>query len=270
MMPAIATQAMEISNDPECSISEFSTVVERDSVLATDILALANSAMYSPKVPVVSLTQAVFSIGFQQCRNMIMASSMSALMNDMDLEAEWARESLCRHGYTTGILAVKINRALNLGMLGEEFTAGLIHDFGRMLFVLCFPEDFQKVDSLAFEEEMPSLIHTEEAVLEVNHCELGAWLLQSNGLPELLVDVVRFHHQPECANAKRVTYLTAVCDHMANHLQRHRCAQPYDISSNPFIQGLEETGVRNAASKIDNISQAIMEQALVEVDQLIA
>jgi HD-like signal output (HDOD) protein len=187
----------------------------------------------------------------------------------MDLSEQWARESLCRHGYTTGLLAVKINRALNLGILGEELTAGLIHDFGRMLFILCFPDEFQQVDDLAFDEEMPTVLATEEAVLHVNHCELGAWLLQSNGLPDALVEVVLFHHQPELARDARLTYLTAVCDHMANHVQRHGSTRPYDIQTNPFVQGLENSGVRSATSKIADISELIMESALNEADQFI-
>ena len=267
MVPAIATRALEISNDPECSIEEFCTVVQKDPMLATNTLTLANSAMYSPKVPVASLSQAVFNIGFQQCRNLIMASSMSALMKDMDLGEEWAQESLCRHGYATGLLAVKINRALNIGILGEEFTAGLIHDFGRMLFVLCFPDEFRKFDDLAFEEETQSVLATEEAILQVNHCELGAWLLQSNGLPEVLVEVVRFHHQPELATDTRLTYLIAVCDHMANHLHRHGSTQSYDLETNPFIQGLEDSGVRFATSRVADIAGFIMESTLVESDQ---
>src|SRR5579871_1883711 len=77
MLPAIATQALEVAKDPNCSITEFAAVVERDATLAADILRLSNSILFAASKNVLNLHQAVVRIGFRQCKNLILASSFS-------------------------------------------------------------------------------------------------------------------------------------------------------------------------------------------------
>lgn len=91
MVPAVAVQALEITNDPECSINQFVSVVERETTLAADILSIANSSIYAPGKPILSLSQAVIRLGFQQCRNLILSSSVSTLMKKLPLGEEWIR-----------------------------------------------------------------------------------------------------------------------------------------------------------------------------------
>jgi hypothetical protein len=46
MLPAVAVKALAIARDPDCSIREFVSVVERDTKLASDILSMANSPLF--------------------------------------------------------------------------------------------------------------------------------------------------------------------------------------------------------------------------------
>ena len=270
MLPAVANQAVEITQDPDGSVEEFSAVVERDAKLATDILSLANSVMYSPGRPILCLNQAVLRLGFSVCRNLIFASGMTSLMSRLELQEEWIRESLSRHGFTTALLALKINRLLNAGFQGEEFTAGLIHDFGRTLAAVCFSTEFRQVDQLTFEEGSGNFSEDERRVWGTDHCELGAWFVAVNGLPDALVSAVRFHHTPEKAGAAgRLTALTAVSDHMANHLQRFGSAEGYQPDDCPFTAVLEQCGVARAGLRLRKSAVSLMEKTVAEVEELI-
>lgn len=270
MLPAIAMQAMDIAKNPDCSIGEFAAVVERDVKLASDILGMANSALYSPGKSIDNLHQAVVRLGFRQCKNLIVSASLTSMMKSISLEEEWIRELLWRHAFLVGMLELHLNRALNIGFQGEEFTAGLIHDFGRTLFAVCLPDQFVQIDPLQFEESAETLAY-ERSVVGTDHCEVGAWFAVANRLPESLVSVVRFHHQPAEANsALRLTALTAVADHMANFIQRHESADGYEPATNSAIVLLEGAGVRCAGPRFNEICRAIMEASVRDVTEMMA
>jgi HD-like signal output (HDOD) protein len=197
----------------------------------------------------------------RQCKSLIIASSFSSMMKTMSLEAEWVREILWRHGFTTALLSMHLNRSLNVGFQGEEFAAGLIHDIGRMLLATCFPEQFPSIDPLDFDEG-PETLDNEHGVIETNHCEVGVWFTLKNALPEPLVDVVRYHHCPEKSpRNRRLVALIAASDHMANHLQRFDEALGYDPVTNPSLHLLERCGVSNATRCFAQIASIVMESA---------
>ncbi|MCA9061315.1 MAG: HDOD domain-containing protein, partial [Planctomycetaceae bacterium] len=152
MLPAVAREALEIARDPNCSILEFTTLVERDVKLAADILAMSNSVIYSAGRAISNLHQAVVRLGFRQCKNLILSTSAASLMSAVTMEQEWIREILWKHGFLTAILSIHVNRLLNVGFRGEEFTAGLMHDWGRTMVASCLPELFPKADDLSFVE----------------------------------------------------------------------------------------------------------------------
>jgi len=261
MLPAVATQALEIVNSPNCSINQFAAVVERDATLAAEILRLANSVLFAGSRPVLNLHQAVVRLGIRQCKNLILASSFSSMMKRITLDEECIRTALCRHGFLTALLAMDLNRALNVGFQGEEFAGGLIHDIGRMLISVCFQEQFRKIDPMSF-LETPEILVAEEAMIGTNHCEIGAWFVQKNGLPDGLFEVVRFHHLPERSfRHRRFVALIATCDHMANYVQTDAELPEYSPLQNPGIGYLEESGVSGATTQFAAIAHKVMESA---------
>jgi HD-like signal output (HDOD) protein len=187
---------------------------------------------------------------------------MSAMLKSMTLEEEWVGEILSNHGYLTGSLALQVNRLTGAGFQGEEYAAGLIHDFGRSLLAVCLPEQFAAADPLTFIESSETLAQ-ENIRLGTNHCSAGAWFADANGLPQEFISVIQHHHSPASAvKNRRLVALTAVCDHMANHLQRHQCGDEYDIKANHALFVLESCGVQNAAGRLEEQWPEIMRSAL--------
>ncbi len=261
MLPTIAVKALEIARDPDCTVAEFTALVERDVKLAADILAMANSVMFSPGRTLSSLHQSVIRLGFRQCQNLILATSLSSLMKTISFQEEWIREILWRHSFLTAMLAVNVNHLLGTSYQGEEFAAGLIHDFGRTLFAVGLPEEFADIDTLEFAEDIQLLRH-EEQLTGTNHSELGAWFAFRQRIPDELIDVIRYHHEPHRSSRyRRLVALISVCDHMANHLQRTGDTSGYDISTNTGLFLLEESGVKRAVDRIGANAVEVMRTA---------
>lgn len=220
MLPAVAQEALELLSNPSCSLPKFVAVVKRDVKLTADVLKIANSALYCPVTPILDLGRCVMRIGFRECQNLIMAASVSSLMHRVAVSQAWVREALWRHSFTTALLATRLNRTLALGFQGEEFTAGLLHDFGRILFAVALPETFTEFDPVDFDESS-ELLEREFEATGTDHCRFGAWFARGNQLPPPITEVLQFHHQPERAEtATRLTALIAVADQLANDWQR--------------------------------------------------
>ncbi len=262
MLPGVAVQALEVARDPECSLSEFVAVVERDAKLASDILRLSNSAMFSNGASVIAtLHQAIVRLGFRQCRNLILSASMTSLMNSISLEEEWIRDLLCRHGFLTSLLAVGVNRITGLGFQGEEFAAGLIHDFGRTILATCMPDRFAFIDPLDFQESAETLAR-EEREIGANHCQIGAWFAVTNRLPPEFIEVAAFHHDPvHSIRHKRLVALISACDDMANYIHRNENIERYDVRRNKALEYLESLGATNATGRMGELCAELMVQS---------
>jgi len=248
MLPAVAAQALELAKDPDCPMSRFSSVVERDLKLASDILRMANSSAFSTGSSVASLHQAVVRLGLRQCRGLILASSFDSLARKLGHEDQRLRNSLSRHGFLTAIIALRLNHLFGLGLQGEEFTAGLMHDLGRILLAVAMPEEFRNSDPLSFHEG-DDLEATERELFGASHAEFGAWFALENKLPESLVAAIRFHHAPnEAGDNRRIAAITAAADHLATFIQRND-GEKYDPQSNPGVAVLQGLGIATAQSK---------------------
>jgi HD-like signal output (HDOD) protein len=265
MLPDIAVKALAMARDPNCSIKEFSSVIERDPKLATEILRITNSAFYAARNPILNLKQAVTRLGFAHCRNVILAASLGSAMRRIPLAEAWMQLVLWRHSVLTGVLSMALNKNFGLGFIGEEFTAGLIHDVGRSLFGVIAPNHFAAADPLDFEES-GDFLQRERNVLHTDHCELGSWFIAHNKLPEALVDVVLLHHSPSRDGAHwKLVAATATADHMANYLQRQGSAEGYEPEENLAAEVLLGERPRGM-SEFCEIAHTLMGDAMREAN----
>lgn len=261
MIPAVATEALQVAQDPEVRITDLATLIERDVKLAADMLHQANSVAFAGSRPVANLRQAAMKLGLEQIRQLIISSSMFSMMEKMQTGEERARLALTRHSQLTGSLCVTLNRELSAGFQGEEFTAGFIHDFGRVLLATAFPEEFSKADPVDFQEST-AILQRERDVIGASHCDVGAWFAKQNRFPDSLVAVALHHHDPARAGDQlRLAALVATADDIANHIARMGAAKNYNARSNPFIALVEKSGIKAAAKTFAKKLPAILEAA---------
>jgi HD-like signal output (HDOD) protein len=269
MLPEIAQQALEMIKDPDCTIRSLARLIEQDIKLATEMLRMANSAIYSQGRVVATLTEATMRMGLQQCKNLILTSSFASLIENFSLEEEWVRDLLWRHGLVTAVFCSNINRTLKAGFQGEEFTAGLIHDVGRILLATALPERFLQADAVDFREQGSQLLRNEFEILGTTHTEVGAWFARQNRLPDCLVAAIRYHHFPtRPSRDQRLAALVAVADDVANFVQCHQSGEGYDFNQNPFIDCLEDCGVAGARRKLVDAAAEILSKSSEDALQL--
>ena len=241
-LPDIATRAMSLANDPNTSAAAFARLIEGDAAIASSLLRIANSAIYTGGTPAVKLPQAVSRLGLFACKNLILSISMKSLIWKMAGDEKAKCEALWHHGYVTGCLCRQITWDYRLRFDGAEFSAGLLHDVGRILLLLADPESFARADPMDFHEDA-GLLERERAAIGIDHCALGSCFGEHSKLPEILIEAMQSHHAADFAdNSSRLVALVAAADHMANHLQRQEEteeeAEPYHPEENSGLASL--------------------------------
>ena len=266
MLPAVAMQALQLANDPDCSVNQFAALVQQDQKLASDILSIANTALYSGGRPIANLQQAAQRLGFRKCKNLILTSSMSSLMKKLTFDEQWIRDILWRHSFLAAIHCHHLNKLFATGFDGEEFTAGLMHDLGRTLLAVTAGSDFSAADPLNFEEG-EGMLEREREVLGTDHAAFGAWFVRKSNLPDSLVETVLGHHN--CEDGSKLTAIVTAADDMTNHLQRYLEPDQYSAENNRGLMRLEAIGIRDARKRLDASRVHIMEEAAEELAELV-
>ena len=202
---------------PDSSIETIGSLVMQDPVLSAKLLQVVNSAVFGLQLQVVTAGEAVLYLGMETTKALVLLAHTFSYF-DKVRAADFSVEKLWKHSVVTGKFAERIARAegREAEVVGQAFTAGMLHDIGKLLLAANLPEGFKEALATARREQM-QLWDAERAVFGATHGELGACLLGIWGLPMPIVEAVALHHYPICFLSKQFCPLTAV--HAANALE---------------------------------------------------
>lgn len=197
-LPTVVTRMEEAANDRRSDAATFAMIIESDPAVAARLLRLANSAYYRSQEGVPSIQAAVVRIGLEEVRKSCMAIGLirSFVKPSHFLDHEWFWHHALVVASLARIIAEKHPR-LHVDP-DTAYTAGLLHDIGTLVLDQYFPECYAEVRNRLVQDEA-GLCHVEHDVLEIDHAEVGAILLKQWDLPPIIVEAVRWHHDPERA-----------------------------------------------------------------------
>ncbi len=248
-------------------LAKLAKAIERDPVLATGVLRLANGALYRTGSTIQSLDKAVVRLGLRECQSLIVTVGLRSLHRSVPASKKRHCEILWRHSFLTACLCRHLNSGFRLGFRGEEFACGLAHDIGRILIAIGAPNQFDTADPLDFLEG-PSSLEREQGVLGTDHCYFAHWFASVNRLPSTILDAVQHHHAPRGATAnKLLVELVAAADHMANHFQRGETSETYDPAINLGWKSLMARTNEQLVNTYTNLLPQIMTTANEEATE---
>ncbi len=264
MLPEAAANALQLLQHPDCSIRDFAALVEKDVSLSSSVLSLANSPFYGRGRPVGCIQEAVVQVGFRQCTSLIHASCAESLMRRLSEDQSDKTRSLLIHSQICAMTAVDLSVMLKLRLDGMEYTAGILHDVGRMILSSLFPDNYFEADSVDFEESQWTE-DRERSVVGTDHCVVGCMLAITNTLPDAICEAIRFHHVPERAEASPLlTALVAAADDFANYALRADQGIPYNPMANKGLQLLLDNPQVNSDKEPLDIAAELLPKILAE------
>lgn len=218
-LPDVATRVLRLSEDPDVSQKEIADAVERDPAIATRLLKLVNSPYFGIRGTVTSIQQSLVFLGVSNLRNLVLSTSVMDLFSQEGEVGSYARRGLWVHSMATALAAREMSRKMRVSDAEVAFTAGLIHDVGKVVFDKYFHDDFKRVIEL-MDAHNAAMVDAESAVLGMNHAEVGLYLAHMWSLPEVLVDAVGCHHAPRSARKDpQLAALIGYADHVVRMLQ---------------------------------------------------
>ena len=223
--------AHSLRNINVTNVDEVVDIIMFDSSLTAKLLQIANSAYFGNATQLTNVGDAISQVGYDAVY--LLAASITgegclkpAPGTGLDAVLLW------KHSVTTAFGAQHIARAAGLdGNL--IFTAGLLHDLGKVVFAGAHGKDYTRRFDPA-QRGLLSLIEWEIAQYGFDHAELGGALLERWKLPAAIVVAVRFHHQPAAAGESAAL---AACIYLGNTLSR-ALEQP-SFTLDPATPGLQ-------------------------------
>ena len=213
-LPVAATQVLGLAQNPESGIGEIMAAIEYDPGLTSDILRLANTAYFAGPRKIATLRDAGVLFGSQRIVELVLASAVFPItkhpLEGYDLPAG----QLIKHSMAVAIASEGLARLLKRPAPNHTFTAALLADIGKIVLGTFLKVDAEPIVRLAHEEEL-SFEVAERQILGIDHAEVGATLLKTWNLPDNVIDVVRWHHEPNQLEGDR--YVVDLV-HISNHL----------------------------------------------------
>ncbi|MHB8773359.1 MAG: HDOD domain-containing protein [Syntrophales bacterium] len=213
-MPQTTLKAHEIIKDPNASFEDLASVLEMDQALATRVLRMANSPYYGMSGSVSSIKHASTILGLKVLEELIvMAWSTKALADRME---GYGLDSgdLWQHSLGVAFGSKIIAAAKNPGIANDAFSAGLIHDVGKLVLDPYIEERRDAFNGfLAGGTE--SFLSAEKAILGFDHAEMAAELCANWNVPQILTTAIRYHHNPSASDGYQLAYIVHMADVIA-------------------------------------------------------
>jgi putative nucleotidyltransferase with HDIG domain len=192
--PAVAMQALQLSEDPKTSARQLQFIIAKDQALTSRILKIVNSAMYSFQREVSTLSHAIAILGFDTVRSIIVAATVRQVFPTGNKRGPGlTNQLLWQHSWGAAVAARAIAVSVCHRNADEAFTGGLLHDIGKMV-LLTNREAFYGEILNAVHRGETSFHKAETERFGFSHADVGALLASKWNFPSQLVQAILHHH----------------------------------------------------------------------------
>lgn len=217
-LPVSVGKVMEVCNVASVNPSDINKVISLDPVLTGRVLKLINSAYYGLNTHVTSLIKAITMLGINTVKNLALSTAiLSALpknkgIHGLDMEGYW------RHCLSVGVISklLAIKQGIDPVYHQEYFTAGLLHDIGKIPINAVLSADYLRIVSIANHEHKPLFI-AENENLGTNHNIVGEMIASAWKLDSPVYDVIAWHHNIKGYSGKNfdILFIIAVANYFS-------------------------------------------------------
>ncbi|MEN6624586.1 MAG: HDOD domain-containing protein, partial [Smithella sp.] len=199
-LPSIAMEIFNIASNPDSAGTELVDIIRQDPALTSKILKTVNSAFYGNPQTISSVKQAVVLLGHEEVIDLAFGLAVAKVFDIKPLQSIIDPTFLWHHAVCTALIAQHLCRDIPQYKNISVFTAGLLHDIGKIFLMEKFADIYRQTYADTTKYDMP-LFELEEDYLGMNHAIIGQHLSSNWNLPEYLVQAISHHHQPTNATA---------------------------------------------------------------------
>lgn len=194
-LPDTALKLMKIMSDPKSTLDEIVGTIKYDQAVTSEVLKLCNSAYFGLSRKVTSLEDALVCLGTAKVLQMVMSVHTNNMLAQEQQGYGLDPGILWKHSVAVALASSQFAQKLKLPDSNLAFTAGLLHDIGKVILNEHVAEEFVEIVRLVTDEHL-AFVEAERRVLGFSHEEVGAMMAEKWKLPDPIVRCIRYHHAP--------------------------------------------------------------------------
>lgn len=215
-LPVMAMQAYKLAQSPHSNAEQLARFVEREPALCSRILTLVNSPHFGLSSKVESIRHGIVLLGWEEIAHLALLLSTKAVFGGGLGEMG---QRLWNHAAQAAEVARHLSERVPEVSASRMFTAGLLHDVGKVCLYLADPEAMSECARNAEHARVPTY-EVERERLGIDHAEVSGMLLRHWGLPERLCNIIERHHGvwPNEKELPLESALLGLVDHVTHRL----------------------------------------------------
>jgi HD-like signal output (HDOD) protein len=235
----------------DVEIRAIADLIASDPTFSSRILQFANSARFTFNSHINNVHHAAALLGLDEIRNATTTLAMASFYRSSasELVRCW------QHTIACGLLSDEIARAT--GRFREQaYTAGVLHDIGRLGLLAAYPAEYQQTIREAAEHAL-DLLDYEREKFGVDHCEAGRWLAERWALPDEFRVIAGRHHDLPDGSPFDLRTLVHIACRFADHLGYDVTIPLQPIGLEELFSPLPESASRRLIQEMDRIRAAV-------------
>jgi HD-like signal output (HDOD) protein len=215
-IPSVVFEINEVIANPMSSAEHIAEVVNRSPSLTALLLKIVNSSFYGFPSRIDKVSHAVTLIGTREISGLALGISILSIFKNIPKEII-DMYSFLKHSLACAILSRVIAAHLNFSQTEQLFVSGLLHDLGRLILYIYFPDESHSIITRSRNES--KLLYMEEIdYLGCDHARVGRQLMKQWKLPMILESNVSYHHKPSAAQQPIPATIVHLADLIVNSL----------------------------------------------------
>ncbi|HUW37375.1 MAG TPA: HDOD domain-containing protein [Rhodocyclaceae bacterium] len=258
--PKSVQKILEITRNINCTPRELVGIVEKDPVITLKVLRVVNSAQLSLPTKITSINQSVVYLGVNTIKNLALSIAAIGILPTTNA-AGFDIQRYLMHSLTTAAFSRQLCSVYAAGEAdpGDCYIAGLLHDFGKIVFAQFMPEQFRQVLARCAETTLPS--HCAELeLIGADHTVVGAMLAGKWKFPAALVDSIRSHHSSD-APATAMNDCLRMADLISRQLGSGDMDTPYREGESPINPARFGTDLDRVVASLGDIEKMVEDAA---------
>ena len=212
-LPEVAVKLNNLLDSPDTTIDQVSDTIKKDQAIVGKMLRLVNSSFFGLEAKVTTVPRAVVILGFNTVRNALVSvsiidSTKNIQGDGIDMKVFW------KHAISCAVIGKHLSFRSHIGLPEEAFTAGIIHDIGKLVLAKFFSKEFSEIIKIM--DFGSSFYSAETKVIPVHHNEIGAYLSERWRLPKIICDAIRYSHSKSPSHKSSLGCLVACADNIVN------------------------------------------------------
>jgi putative nucleotidyltransferase with HDIG domain len=213
-MPKVLFKIQKLLLDPYSDTQQIAGYIETDQALAAKVLKMANSPFYGMTGKVSTIQHAAIILGFQTLSELTTMAGFSAIMGRKLPGYGYHSDELWKHSLAVALSSKLIAEKINPDLINDAFTAGLIHDLGKLILDPYVQDQREAFDEF-IEDENQTFLIAERQILGFDHAEIASEICSHWKYPESLTQAIRYHHNPSESNGSEMAFILHLADYIA-------------------------------------------------------